>query len=93
MGYSGGKHRATRRQLITRERLKSTQGGKTQGRDGPQALSGQWSCSGIHGPSPQRAARSHFHRWESAHLPVLPAPSFEFLRCGPQQEVQKSSSM
>lgn len=29
MGYSGGKHRATRRQLITRERLKSTQGGKT----------------------------------------------------------------
>lgn len=35
MGYSGGKHRATSRQLMTRERLKSTQGGKTRGRDGP----------------------------------------------------------
>lgn len=93
MGYSGGKHRATRRQLMTQERLKSSQGGKTRGRDGPQALSGHWSCSGTRGPSPQGAARSHFHRWESTHLLVLPALCFEILRCGPHQEVQKSSSM
>lgn len=34
-----------------------------------------------------------WHSGESMHLPVLPALSFGFLRCGPYQEVQKSFSI
>lgn len=73
MGYSSGKHRATRRQLMTREWFKSRQRGKTHGRDGPQALSGvllrqPWAITpGI--------CQTPLHRWEhvltSAPCPLL----------------------
>lgn len=91
MGYSGGKHRATRRQLMTRERLKSRQRGKTRGRAGLQALSRVL----LKHPWPITAGSCQipFHRWESVYSPVLPALSFEFLRCGPHQEVQRNSTM